>query len=96
MDISTMKAGETVEEVVNNSSNIKKIKFFLDPVQEPDYVIPRFADYYNGTLSVEFHSGGIYNYFDVPVDVFVDFIEAESAGRFFHHHIRDEYEYKRA
>jgi len=46
-------------------------------------------------LEVEFHSGGIYQYFDVPQQVYIDFVNAESKGRFLWQYIRDVYEYTR-
>jgi hypothetical protein len=40
-------------------------------------------------LEIEFHSGEIYRYFDVPPDVHVGLMRAESIGRYFSEHIRD-------
>jgi hypothetical protein len=39
-------------------------------------------------LSVEFRSGGIYDYPSVPKDKVVGLLEAESAGKYFHKNIR--------
>jgi lysyl-tRNA synthetase class 2 len=44
-----------------------------------------------GTMIVEFHNRGKYEYFDVPADVIRAFVEAPSVGRFFNENIRDEY-----
>jgi hypothetical protein len=41
------------------------------------------------TLEVEFLSGGIYQYFGVPQDVYDSFISASSKGTFFHHNIKN-------
>jgi len=47
--------------------------------------------YDNEVLEVRFHSGGVYRYFEVPAQLFHQLLAAESKGRFFNHHIRDNY-----
>lgn len=47
----------------------------------------------SATLEIEFRSGGIYQYFDVPESVYRELMEAPSQGKFFHVHIRDKYRY---
>ncbi len=47
------------------------------------------------TLEVEFYSGGIYQYSDVPETVYSKFIRAESVGKFFHIHIKKVYKFKK-
>ena len=42
-------------------------------------------------LYVAFKSGGAYRYADVPNQVFVDFLAAESAGKFFHSDVKPQY-----
>ena len=44
-------------------------------------------------LEVLFHSGSVYQYFDVPEIVFSELLQAESIGRFFNEHIKDSYRY---
>lgn len=39
-------------------------------------------------LTVRFHSGGTYLFFDVPEDKHQNLITADSVGRYFHRHIR--------
>lgn len=46
-------------------------------------------------LDVTFVSGGVYRYFDVPEEVFDRFRYAESAGRFMHEEILEQYEFER-
>lgn len=46
-------------------------------------------------LDVAFVSGGAYRYFGVPEEVFDRFRNAESAGRFMHEEILDQYRYER-
>jgi len=49
----------------------------------------------NKILEIEFNHGGIYQYFDVPKEVFEDLLKAPSHGKYFVHNIKDEYEYDR-
>ena len=44
------------------------------------------------TLEVEFNSGGIYRYLDVPPDTYRTFRQDESLGRYFARNIRNTYE----
>jgi hypothetical protein len=44
------------------------------------------------TLEVEFRSGGIYRYLDVPPETFTAFLRDESLGRYFVRNIRNTYE----
>lgn len=46
-------------------------------------------------LEIEFHSGAIYRYRDVPHDVFDGLMKAESKGRFFVQKIRGRYSFRR-
>ena len=41
-----------------------------------------------GTMIVEFHKGGKYEYFDVPLDLIQEFAASDSVGRFFNERIR--------
>ncbi|MBY5992223.1 KTSC domain-containing protein [Ferrimonas balearica] len=49
----------------------------------------------NRMLDIEFVSGGIYRYYDVPHSIVSGLHEAESKGRYFHQAIRDVFEYER-
>lgn len=42
-------------------------------------------------LEVEFHSGGVYQYFSVPEAVYQSFMRATSKGSYFHDNIKDRY-----
>ena len=44
-------------------------------------------------LEVVFNTGRTYQYADVPYEVFVGFLNAESKGRYFLANIRDVYQY---
>lgn len=47
------------------------------------------------TLEVHFHSGSVYQYYDVPVDAYRQLREAPSKGQFFNEHIKPAYRYAR-
>ncbi|MBC7899639.1 MAG: KTSC domain-containing protein, partial [Saprospiraceae bacterium] len=42
-------------------------------------------------LEVEFRGGGVYQYFDVPKNVYEDLINASSAGRYYAVYIKNEF-----
>lgn len=46
-------------------------------------------------LEIEFHSGGIYQYFSVPQLEHAGFMNASSHGTYFHEHIKDVYSYRK-
>ncbi len=49
----------------------------------------------NEILEVEFIHGGIYQYFDVPENVFEELMNADSHGVYFSANIRNDYEYQK-
>lgn len=51
----------------------------------------RSIGYDRGTLEIEFHSGGIYQYSNVPETVYASLITADSHGRYFNAHIKNIY-----
>jgi hypothetical protein len=46
-------------------------------------------------LEVEFHQGGIYQYFGVPAHVYSSLMRAASHGSYLHSHVKDIYPYAR-
>jgi hypothetical protein len=46
-------------------------------------------------LEVEFQSGSVYVYFDVPPNEYMALLRADSMGRYFVQHIRNEYRFQR-
>lgn len=46
-------------------------------------------------LEVAFKHGGIYRYFDVPIEVYSALIVAASVGSFFAQNIKNQYRYER-
>lgn len=47
------------------------------------------------TLEIEFHSGDIYQYLNVPESIYLGLIHASSKGSYFHDHIKDHYRFKK-
>lgn len=46
-------------------------------------------------LEVEFKHGGVYQYFDVPENVYKELMNADSHGKYFSANIRNDYEYQK-
>lgn len=46
-------------------------------------------------LEIEFNHGGIYQYFDVPENVYEELMNADSHGVYFSANIRNDYEYQK-
>ena len=46
-------------------------------------------------LYLRFHSGEVYRYFDFPPERYLDFVAAESKGRYFAANIRDQFRCER-
>lgn len=42
-------------------------------------------------LTLEFHSGKVYEYLDVPTQIYQDLLQADSKGRYFNLHIRNHF-----
>ncbi len=47
------------------------------------------------TLEVEFKSGGVYQYYNVPTSIYEEFMQSDSKGKFHHAYIRNSYPYSR-
>ena len=43
------------------------------------------------TLEVEFKSGGLYQYYNVPESVYLDFMASDSKGKFLHVYVKSSY-----
>lgn len=46
-------------------------------------------------LEVQFNHGGVYQYFEVPKNVYEALMNAGSHGKYFAHNIMDDYEYQK-
>lgn len=65
-----------------------------EPVQSSNLVSVGF-DASSSILEIEFKDGRIYQYFDVPEQVFRDLTSAPSPGSFFHQNVRGQFPYAR-
>lgn len=45
------------------------------------------------TLSVEFKSGGVYHYHDVPADKHAEMLRSDSIGNFLHKNIKGQHQF---
>jgi hypothetical protein len=45
-------------------------------------------------LEVEFESGRVYQYYDVPENVYNEMLASDSKGRYFNQHIRGKFPYQ--
>ncbi|NAT79109.1 KTSC domain-containing protein [Dickeya fangzhongdai] len=64
-----------MERITVNSSNLSSVGY----------------DEESQTLEVEFNHGGIYQYYNVPENIYTDLMGAGSVGSFFSHNIRNVY-----
>ena len=64
-----------IEHVSVSSSNIRSIGY----------------DAWTGSLEVRFHSGGIYQHYDVPATLHREFLDAGSKGGFYHRNLKNGY-----
>ena len=51
--------------------------------------------YESGILYISFHHGGAYCYYDVPVHIYRELMQADSHGKYFHANIRNVYRYQK-
>jgi hypothetical protein len=52
-------------------------------------------DPWSGTLTIAFHSGGVYEYYNVPPSEYHGLMNASSHGEYFHACIKGHYNYCR-
>lgn len=50
---------------------------------------------FSNILEIEFNSGGIYQYFEVPNNIYTSLMSASSHGKFFHRYIKNIYRYRK-
>ena len=67
------------ETILSNSSNVGVVKYDED----------------TKTLLVYFRRGGVYEYYNVPDEVYEEFIHSPSAGQYVFNKLRKDYESKR-
>jgi hypothetical protein len=49
---------------------------------------------YSRVLEIVFESGRVYQYYDVPEEVFYGMLNAESKGKFFNSNVRGKYSFR--
>ena len=52
-------------------------------------------DQSSNTLEIEFHSGRVYQYYNVPKRIYQELMAASSHGKYHHRRIKDSYRYSR-
>jgi ATP-dependent DNA helicase RecG len=75
--------------VVHESSGTKRIPVASANIASVGY------DADKKVLEIEFHDGGIYQYFDVPKSVYEELITSPSIGSYFFHNIRNNFNYQK-
>lgn len=79
MSITSEKIEGTVITVTINSSNLKVASY----------------DTETKTLTTTFNNGSIYDYYEVPWDIFTKLRSAESQGKYFTANIKEKYKFKK-
>lgn len=77
----------TVSKQLNNNNMEHYSAFESSNISQISYDAP------SGTLQVDFHNGGAYQYFDVSVNKWDDFKAAASKGQFLHQQIKDQHRF---
>jgi len=49
----------------------------------------------NKILEIEFHKGGIYQYLEVPKEIYEELMKAPSQGRYHYYRIKNRFRYKK-
>jgi hypothetical protein len=78
--VAAMDSGAAVGRVVVDSTSVTSIGYAVE----------------TRILEVEFRSGAVYRYFDVPSEVFGAFLMAESKGVYFNRAVKGRFGYARA
>jgi len=52
-------------------------------------------DITTSTLEIKFHKSGVYQYFNVPENIYVRLMSASSKGGFFDSHIKERFRYRK-
>ena len=63
---------------------------------ESTFIVAAGYDEPSETMEIEFASGAIYQYYEVPPQIYGEFEQSESKGQFFRAHLLDRYRYSEA
>lgn len=55
----------------------------------------RSVGYEGGTLEIEFHSGGLYQFYGISEIEYKNLLNASSLGQYFHYNIKNKYTYRK-
>lgn len=73
---------------IESNSGIKRISVVSSNIASVGY------DAEKKILEIEFHHGAIYQYFDVPKEVYDGLMGAESKGSYYFHTVKEKYKYE--
>lgn len=92
---SRIKPQEQLSENVTSSA-IRRIDWTPSGVDVGDIANPNISSLTEGTLTIEFHERGTYDYFNVSFGVWLGLRQSGSKGQYFNDNIRDRgYSYAR-
>lgn len=69
-------------------------KIIRQPVQSSDLISIGY-ELKTHILEIEFNHNTVYQYFDVPMEIYKGLMSADSHGQFFHKYIKNKYQYIR-
>lgn len=77
-------------------SKVENIKDAINIIRKPvssSNIVSIGYDADSKILEIEFHAGGVYQYFDVPESIYHDLMSTPSHGRYFHQNIKNTFSY---
>lgn len=83
------EAAQEAREIMLQGSSAKRIAV------ESNYIRSVGYNSSNQVLEIEFKTGGVSHYIDVPPEVYTDLMNAPSHGRYFNSNIKDIYSYRK-
>ncbi len=70
------------------------LDMIMQPVESSNLAAAGY-DQDKEVLYIEFKNGNVYEYSNVPFDVYTGLMDADSLGSYFHRHIRTAYDYRK-
>ena len=84
---------EKVRKRLNLAKDLGRPEMDREPVKSTSVASIGYDDL-SRTLEIEFRSGSVYRYYDVPEQIYTDLIAASSLGRFINYKIKPRFAYK--
>jgi len=80
---------------VNKANRKQSIRLWANAMPDVESSMMTSVEYDEDDreLDITFSGGKTYRYFDVPLDVYADLLDAESKGKFFNENIKDVFEH---